>query len=431
VVAKTTMQFNVDSFAKRFAAVATVLLAAVLYVTFAAKQFLAEHYSKSPAYPDIHRAAALDPGNAQYADDLGRYLISQQSPDAALPWFHTATRLNSHAAKYWVDLAAAQQSLADATGEGHSLQQALLADPHTPRIAWDAANLYLAQNLRDEALKLFRSVLENDPVYSAAALNTCWRVRPDADALLATVVPPQADAAFLEFLVARKETAAANKVWERMVSLQQPLERRYLFEYLRHLILSREVSQASLVWQQAGKLSGLEAYQSSTQNLLVNGDFSLDILDGGFDWVHRELRGASLALDPTEMHSSSRSLRVTLDGPGITDAGIVQMIPVDPDTTYEFSGFYKARDMDGAGGMEFAFSDAYKNTTLFMSEDLRDADFWKETGGTFSTGPETTLIALRIARVPSGSPIRGKLWIDGLRLVRREKEINLAQKQAR
>ena len=87
--------------------------------------------------------------------------------------------------------------------------------------------------------------------------------------------------------------------------------------------------------------------------------------------------------------------------------------------------------MDGAGGMEFAFSDAYKNTTLFLSEDLRDADFWKETGGTFSTGPETTLIALRIARVPSGSPIRGKLWIDGLRLVRREKEINLAQKEAR
>jgi hypothetical protein len=69
--------------------------------------------------------------------------------------------------------------------------------------------------------------------------------------------------------------------------------------------------------------------------------------------------------------------------------------------------------------MVFAVNDAYKDTPLFTSEDLHDADYWKETGGTFMTGPQTSLILLRIARVPSGSPIRGKLWIDGLKLVRR------------
>jgi len=81
--------------------------------------------------------------------------------------------------------------------------------------------------------------------------------------------------------------------------------------------------------------------------------------------------------------------------------------------------------------MEFAISDAYNNTPLFMSEDLRDADFWKETGGSFTTGPETSLIMLRVARVPSGSPIRGKLWIDGPRLVRRERKVEMAQKEPR
>jgi len=430
-VAKTTMQVELSSFAKKFAAVTTLLAAGVIYLTCSAEQFLAAHYSKSPDYAHLARAVALDSGNAQYHDNLGRYFISQQSNRAALLSLQTATRLNPHSAKYWVDLAAAQQSLGDATSESHSLEEALLADPHTPRIAWDAANIYFTQGLREDALKLFRSVLENDPVYMGAALNTCWRIRPEIDPLLTSVVPPQADAAFLEFLVAHNETTAANKVWERMFSLQQPVERRYLFEYLRYLIVSREVSQASLVWQQAGKLAGLEAYQPSSENLLVNGDFSLDILDGGFDWVHREVKGASLALDPTEMHSSSRSLRITFDGPGITDAGIVQVIPVDPDTTYDFSGFFKTQDMDGAGGMEFAISDAYGNTPLFMSEDLRDADFWKETGGSFTTGPETSLIMIRVARVPLGSPIRGKVWIDGLRLVRREKKLELAQKETR
>lgn len=425
------MQVELNSIAKKFAAVATLLAAGAIYLTCSAKQFLAAHYSRSQNLADMQRAVALDWGNARYHDNLGRYFISQQSPDRALASLLTAARLNPHSAKYWVDLAAAQQALGDTNGDSHSLQQALLADPHTPRITWDAANIYLAQDLREEALKLFHSVLETDPVYMGAALNTCWRIRPDIDVLLASVVPPQADTAFLEFLVAHKETTAANKVWQRMFSLQQPVERRYLFDYLRYLIVSHEVSQASLVWQQAGKLSGLEAYQRSSENLLINGDFSLDILNGGFDWVHREVRGASLALDPTEMHSSSRSLRITLDGPGISDAGIVQVIPVDPDTTYDFSGFYKARDMDGAGGMQFAISDAYNNTPVFMGEDLGDADFWQQSGGSFTTGPETSLLIIRIARVPSGSPIRGELWIDGLRLVGREKKLELPRKETR
>jgi tetratricopeptide (TPR) repeat protein len=414
------MQLQLGSVAKKTAIAGAVFMAATAYLGFAARQYLAAHYSDSTDFNQLKRAASLDPGNAESAEALGRYLLTaQQSPDAALPWLEKAARLNPHAADYWVDLAVAQQSLGKINQEKISLEQALRADPHTPKIAWTAANLYLAQGAAEDALRLFHSVLENDPVYMVAALSTCWKIRPDIDFLLAGVVPPQADSAFLEFLIASKQTDAANKVWQRIFSIHQPIERRYLFEYIRYLILEHDVEQASLVWQQAGKLAALEAYQPSSENLLVNGDFSMDILDGGFDWVHRDVKGSSLALDPTEMHSGARSLRIVLDGPGISDAGIAQLVPVEPGTAYEFSGFYKAQDLDGAGGMVFAVNDAYKDTPLFTSEDLHDADYWKETGGTFMTGPQTSLILLRIARVPSGSPIRGKLWIDGLKLVRR------------
>jgi hypothetical protein len=58
-----------------------------------------------------------------------------------------------------------------------------------------------------------------------------------------------------------------------------------------------------------------------------------------------------------------------------------------------------------------------------MSEDLRDADFWKQVAGSFTTASDTNLIILRVARVPSGSPIRGKLWIDGLKLVRSDSRV--------
>ena len=278
-------------------------------------------------------------------------------------------------------------------------------------------------------MREYRIVLQNDPSLTPQAINTCWKIRPDIDFLLDNVVPPSTDEIFLDFLVSKDEPAAAAKVWGRMFSSQQPVDRGHLFDYMRHLIARRDVPQAALVWQQAASLSGLGAYQSSSENLLVNGDFSLEILNGGFDWVHQKVRGVNLALDPNETHSSSRSLRVVFDGPGIEDAGIRQLVPVEPSTSYDFSGFYKAQEMDGAGGPQLAVQDLYHETAFFMSEELRDADFWKKTGGRFTTGADTHLIVVRIARVPAGSPIRGKLWIDGLKLVRSEDSLAATKKE--
>jgi len=64
-----------------------------------------------------------------------------------------------------------------------------------------------------------------------------------------------------------------------------------------------------------------------------------------------------------------------------------------------------------------------------MSDDLRDSDFWRKADGTFTTGPDTHLLVLRIARVPAGSPIRGKLWIDGLQLTRLDSSVSSAGKE--
>jgi len=86
--------------------------------------------------------------------------------------------------------------------------------------------------------------------------------------------------------------------------------------------------------------------------------------------------------------------------------------------------------MDGAGGPKFAIQDLYRETSFYMSDDLRNSDFWRKTDGTFTTGPDTHLLVLRVARVPEGSPIKGKLWIDGLQLVRSDSVRPSAAKEA-
>lgn len=412
------MQLDLNSPAKKRAVIAAFVSLSLSYLTLSAAQMLATYFSQSHDERWLEAGAQLDQGNADARHVLGRFeLLANHSPQAALPWLQSAVRLNPHDGGTWADLAVAQESSGDVDAGAASLQRALAADPRTPAIAWNAANLYLSQGDSDQAMQQFHTVLENDPYLTGQAIQTCWKARPDIDYLLAKVVPPNAYAQTLQFLVSRQETAAAAKVWQQMFSEQQTVLRQDLFDYVRYLVLHHEAAQAQRVWQEAAGMAQLQSYQPSPENLFVNGDFSLDILNGGFEWVHRKAEGVSLALDPNEAHSSSRSLRITFDGPGIDDAGISQIIAVEPNTNYEFSAFYKAEDIDGAGGMEFAIQDAYKGTSLFMSEDLRDADFWKKTGGAFTTGQDAELLILRILRVPPGSPIKGRLWIDGLHLM--------------
>lgn len=411
------MQLSLRNPAKKWAATAGIVVMAAGYCGVAASRFLADRLAQSSGEAYLRRAIRLDPGNAEYRYNFGIRELALQSPASATAWLESATQLNVHSAKQWIALAVAKQLLGDPAGEQTAIDHALAVDPHTPDIAWQAANLLLAQGQTDAAMKQFRTVLENDPPLTWPAITTAWRIHPDVDSLLENVVPPEADIPFLQFLLSNKETEGAGKVWDRIFSLQQPIERRYLLEYEHYLLNHQEVAQASLVWQQASKIADIAAYQPSPENLLVNGDFSLDILNGGFDWIHQPIRGVSVALDAGETHSSSRSLRIVLDGAEISDAGISQFVAVEPNTRYDFTALYKARDMDGAGAMQFAIHDAYRSTPLFTSEDLRNADFWKNAGGTFTTPADTRLIIVHLIRVPAGRPIQGKLWIDSLRLV--------------
>lgn len=403
---------------KRFAVWFLFCSGTAAYLALTATQFLAAQFSGVLRAPYLRAATKLDPSNAAYRDALGRFELQvQQSPVNALSWLRSATSLSPGNSRYWFDRAVAEHQSGDFSSEGKSLDNVLANNPHSADIAWQAANLYLSQGAVEPALREYRVVLQSDSPLAPRALQISWRIRPDIDFLLQNVVPASANQAFLSFLVSSNEAEAADTVWEKIVSLQQPVERRNLFDYLRFLFTHHAPVQAARVWQQAANLSDLAAYQPTEENLLVNGDFSLAILNNGFDWIYQKSSAVLLAIDPEQSHSGSRSLSIVFQGPGIEDAGIRQLVSVDPDSDYAFSGYYKAAEMDGAGAPKFAIQDVYSGAKLFMSDDLRNSDSWANVNGSFTTGPDTHLIVLRIARVPADRPIRGKLWIDGLKLV--------------
>ena len=416
------MKIALHTAARKRMAIFVVIAFAAVYAGAAAREFVAAWLGNRLELTSLQRAAWLDSGNADYRDHLGRYYdLVVRDPASALGNYKAAVQLNPHSARYWFDLASAYEVLGDTAGQTAALEHAIQADSMTPDVAWEAANLYLVQGENEKALREFRVVMANDPSLAATAIRVCWRIRPDVDTLLRDVVPNNADAyiAFLTMLQVNNETAGSFKVWDALMRSHQPFELHYVYDYVRFLILHKEVDEAVLVWQQAASRLGLSSYLPSASNLVVNSTFSLDILNGGFDWQYQKQSGVTLTLDPSDFHAGQRSLLITLDGPGITDAGIYQFVAVQPSTTYEFSAYYKSGEIEGAGGLHFTVQDMYSRAVYYDSDELKEAGFWKSADGEFTTTPDCKLVVLHLRRLPEGSPIRGKLWVDDFHLAKK------------
>ncbi len=406
---------------RKVAFLGTSLLLCTAYLSYSTREFLSAHFSEQANLPSLEQAVALEPTNASYWNLLGRYhLFVNQEPLAAVPLLQSAVKLNPHRADYWVDLSIAYQLLGQSEQQIVAIQNAISAEPRTPEVNWQAANLYWAIGDAETALHEFGIVALSDASLLAPTLESCWRIRPDANALLDHVLPVRADvySGFLEFLISKNEAVGSAAVWERLAQLHSPVGTRYVFGYIHYLIGRGDVAQAARVWRDAASMAGLSAYQPSAENLVVDGDFSLPVLNGGFDWLYQTMPGVTLAIDPAERHSGQQSLSIAYYSTGLEDTGIQQLIPVEADSEYDFSAYFKSENLEGAGGPEFLLQDAFRGITYFSSAELKDSELWKQVSGTFRTSAESKLLLLRVARIPAYNAIRGRLWIDGVRLIK-------------
>jgi tetratricopeptide (TPR) repeat protein len=415
------MQIELRSRLGRFAFAAACFLGVAVYLQFALRAFLASHFAANLEVTGIRKAIRLEPGNSDYHDLLGRRLVlSGATVDEAISEYRTAVRLNPYEARYWLDLAGAYQFAERTSEQGDSVERAAEADPTTPHVAWEAANFFLVQGNREKALRYFRVVLANDPEAVDSALQLCWRASGDAKEIVDLALPPRPDVylSFLRLLVTKQDVSAAQNVWDRLIGLGQAFSAKPALPYFRLLIAKREVASAKTAWQQlAAADPSLQPYLPSSDNLVVNGGFEENLLNGGFDWWYQTHPQATLAIDTTMFHSGDRSLSVTFDGHSVPGAPVIQFVPVKPGTVYEFSAESRTEDIDTASGPRFGITDAYTNTSYVLTDDTLGTTPWRLQRARFQTGPNTNLLLLTIVRDPATPLIRGKLWIDDVRLV--------------
>jgi tetratricopeptide (TPR) repeat protein len=394
-----------------------------LYLQLARHAYLASHLAALPDSIGLQRAIQLEPSNAEYRDLLGRNLaLSGVSLDDAIDNYRIAVILNPYVARYWLDLAGAYQFAGRSREQGESVERAVEADPTTPHVAWEAANFFLVQGDQEKALRYFRVVIANDPDPETinSALRLCWQATEDENQIMTHTLPPRPNLylSFLQLLIYKQQTAAAENVWNYLIGLNQVFSTKQAFPYFRFLIAERQVVAAQTAWQQlVGLDRSLQPYLPSKENLIVNGGFEEKLLNGGFDWWYQSNPHSALAIDTSEFHTGTRSLSVTFDGLSVSEAGILQFVAVKPNTDYDFSGEFRTEELETASGPRFAITDAYSNDSYVLTDDVLGTDPWRLEQARFRTGPDTNLVVLKIIRQPAAPLIRGKIWVDDLALV--------------
>jgi tetratricopeptide (TPR) repeat protein len=404
------------------------LAAAGSYTASVARHYVAYRLSTNADPVSLDRAAGLEPWNADWRWESGRYaLFVSQDPAVAVSKLQAAVALNPHLARYWLDLAAAYQLSGDLDQRRSAIERALKMEPSDPNVAWEVANFYLTQNDLDHALQLFRVVIANDPKQTSSALRLCWHATKSVDLMRAKVLPSEIPPyfTFLGLLVAENETAPAGAVWRALLNLGKQFPTSDAFPYFDYLLQQQQTEAAVQVWSQLVKRSAKLQSYTTPGNLVVDGSLEKGFLNGGFDWRYSITGPVQLSIDSAKFHSGNQALRMLFKGPPVSDTGIFEYIPAHPSSDYHFNVYTKSEDIESASGPRIAVLDAYSGQTYVLTDDSLGTTGWRPQSADFRTGPETSLLVVTVRRVPGTPLIKGKFWIDDVSLVQRGDEAAL------
>lgn len=402
------------------------ILAAVWFCFAGGRHALASHYAASSNPANWELAARIEPGNPEIWYKLGRFRqldFDNADVSLAISYYRRAIQLNPRSPYYKVDLAGALE-MAGNNGEADNyFRAAQSAYPISAEVSWKYGNYLLRQNRLSEAFAEFHRAVMVDRNMIAPAVSQVWHSDPDVHVLLDQVLPDTADAysQALAFLTDAQEPTAALEVWHRLIAKDPHADWKLVFALTDMLVAQEKFEEAGTVWRRAvGRDEGSDpAYAGNS--LVYDGGFEKDISGGGFGWRQSDAMGADFDFDTGVKHSGSRSARLAFDGSeNLSYEGLFQYVLVSPGTRYRFQGFMRTDQITTESGMQFEIVDPKDKSHLDVVTPNETGTLpWTMEQVDFTTGANTHLILIRLARKPSqrlDNKLRGTVWIDDVTL---------------
>jgi tetratricopeptide (TPR) repeat protein len=412
--------------ARRWTAAAIAMAAGVWFCYAGGKHALASHYAASPNFENWERATRIEPGNAEIWYRLGRFRqldFDNADLPLAISYYRRAIQLNPRSPYYKLDLASALETAGSNDEADSNFRAAQAAYPISAEVSWKYGNFLLRRNRLPEAYAEIHRAILVDPKLIPLAVSRVWHSDPEIHVLLDQVLPDTAEAysEALAFLANEQNPTAAVQVWNRLMARDPHTDWKRAFVLTDLLVAQEKFEEAGIVWRQAVGSDAGPASGYTGHSLIHDGGFEKDIAGGGFGWRQSEVAGADFDFDTDEKHSGSRSARLIFDGTkNLSYDGLFQYVLVSPGTRYRFQGFLRTDQISTESGMRFEILDPKDQKDLdVLTQNETGTVPWTVEQIDFTTGPQTHVILIRIARRLSGrldNKLRGTVWVDDVSL---------------
>jgi hypothetical protein len=390
-----------------------------------------------------NRALKSDPSNARLWWNRGRlyhYSLLHSDIVRAISDYRKALSLNPYLGQAWVDLSDCYDRMGKFEEAEAALEKAVSVHRYSPLIRWQAGSFYLRRSNLPKMYECFRLACQYDIGKLGIAMETAWKIDPNHDGILTKLVPDNfpSNMTYLAFLVARDELDLAQPVWKRCLNNSIREDYKFMpsavFGYLDRLLSFNRVSEALQVWDDSLRKAQVAAFDfrlqnhasdsrdSTSGNLIWNGSFENEILQGGFDWRYPITSDVGFQIDAGNRIHKLKSIQVTFGGANISSSFLSQIVPLMESGPYQLDFYLQTKDLT-TDQLPYLTIEGFPDATLASARSnfFPATTSWSKVSVPFIANPGCKAVRLSLQRNPSvkfDNQIKGTLWLDGFALHR-------------
>ncbi|MEO8049972.1 MAG: hypothetical protein ABI833_06105 [Acidobacteriota bacterium] len=377
----------------RIFAVAAIIVLGIAAV-YSVRLALADAAFRRQTPQSVARALEILPDRASYL--LFRALQLDYEGDDSAALLERAARVNPLSSAPRIRLGLAAETRGDFSGAEKWLLEAARVDRQfEPR--WTLANFYFRRERPDEFWKWMRSALEASYGDRRPAFDLCWRMTQNADTVLARAIPDRHDvlAAYV-YYVMDQHPEAVGPAALKLAGFHVRADLPELETACDLLIDSGKIVDARELWMQMRR---------APAGLIVNGSFTNEPSEHGFDWRPTRPEGVSYVALPG-------AYRVALSGQQPESCDLLrQFVALEPGKVYSLRWEARTRGFGSPSGIEWIAGAT--NAAIEPSQD------WQAGTAEFKTAKALMPITLNYHRPTGQARAEGSVEIRAVSLTQK------------
>ncbi len=410
-----------------------LLIAASVWSYFAINWYLgntfAEYFNPTESSFDVAgRAVAMAPN-----DPLTHWRIAQLAEKnfrldqlaEAIAEYEKAVSLSPYDYRYWTSLGTAYERAGETSKAEHALKRAVELAPSYAYPHWFLGNLYLRNARYDEAFAELRRASEADSELLPQLFGLIWEVYKDDPEALKNAVghTAVARATFAQYLLTRKRFEEGLRLWDGLTSEEKKTNKGTAEEMIKTLRNELKFHAAVRVWNDIT----IEKYRAE-MGRIYDGSFEEPVsFENVFGWQVKSAHQMQIGVDPHKSHGGARSLKLVFQvRANIETINVSQLVPVSPDTEYDFECFVSTNKLETGSAPQVVILEAGTEALLASSAMAPGGtNDWTRINLPFKSGEKTEAVIVRIVRVSCSNeetpvcPIFGSVWYDDFSIKRR------------